>query len=173
MDEKFRGSRQPSGSVAAVGVGAGVGRKIVPLRGAEAWEGSQSELAAGLVYEMGIDSFFGASHAMRPNGPRHTHSFRVQASFVTEALDSVGMTVGFREVSNLLDFEAKRYASTFLNEMEPFTVIEPTGENLASVIFRNLLTSLLATLPDGPKLVGVTLWENPTSYVRVGRGRAA
>ena len=23
------------------------------------------------------------------------------------------------------------------------------------------------------KLIGVTLWENPTSYVRVGRGRAA
>lgn len=147
--------------------------KVVPLRPPGVWAGSQEDLASGLTYEMGIDSFFGASHAMRPNGARHTHSFRVQASFVTEALDASGMTVGFREVSNLLDAEAKRFASMFLNELEPFTVIEPTGENLASLIFRNLLTSLQATLPDGPRLIGVTLWENPTSYVRVGRGRAA
>ncbi|MGH2632829.1 MAG: 6-pyruvoyl trahydropterin synthase family protein [Tepidiformaceae bacterium] len=170
MDNEGSESRRP---VAMAANSEDSGRKVVPLRGAGIWAGSQSELASELVYEMGIDSFFGASHAMRPNGARHTHSFRVQASFVTEELDTSGMTVGFREVSNLLDAEAKRFASKFLNEIEPFTMIEPTGENLASVIFRNLLTSLQTTLPGGPKLIGVTLWENPTSYVRVGRQRAA
>ncbi len=124
-------------------------------------------------YELGIDSFFGASHAMRPSGERHTHSFRVQASFVTDSVDSNGMVVGFREVSNLLDAEAKKYSGRFLNDIEPFTRIQATGENLAAVIFRNLATALAENLPDGTRLVTVTLWENPTSYVRVSQQEAA
>ena len=130
----------------------------------------QAGLTAGLTYELGVDSFFGASHAMRPSGAVHTHSFRVQASFVTDAVDKNGMICGFREVNDLLEFEAKRYANQFLNEIEPFTVIQATGENIASVIYRNLQVGLAESMPFGARLVAVTLWENPTSYVRVGSG---
>lgn len=124
-------------------------------------------------YELGIDSFFGASHAMRPSGERHTHSFRVQASFLTDSVDANGMVIGFREVSNLLEAEAKRYSGRFLNDLEPFTRIQATGENLAAVIFRNMAASLSERLPEGPRLITVTLWENPTSYVRVSQQEAA
>lgn len=131
----------------------------------------QPLLASGLAYELGIDSFFGASHAIRPNGERHTHSFRVQARFVADTVDDSGMLVGFREVTNLLEAEAKRYANRFLNDLEPFAGIQPTGENLAAIVFRDLSTALEEKLPKGPELVAVTLWENPTSYVRVSPRR--
>ncbi len=133
----------------------------------------QGALSAGLAYELGIDSFFGASHSMRPTGERHTHSFRVQASFVTESVDDNGMIVGFREVSDLLDEQAKRFVNRYLNDMEPFAVLQPTGENLAAVIYRDLVSALVEQMADPPRLVSVTLWENPTSYVRVSPGRAA
>jgi len=133
----------------------------------------QRTLAAGMTYELGIDSFFGASLSMRPTGERHSHSFRIQASFVTDSVDDNGMICGFREVSNLLDNEAKRYANCYLNDLDPFLVLQPTGENLASTVYRNLLAALLEEMPGGPELIAVTLWENPTSYVRVGMGRAA
>lgn len=133
----------------------------------------QRAITSGMRYELGIDSFFGASHAMRPSGERHTHSFRVQASFHTDSVDANGMVVGFRDVTNLLDAEARRYSGRFLNELEPFTRIQATGENLAAVIFRNLDAALGESLPGGPQLVTVTLWENPTSYVRVSRQEGA
>lgn len=104
---------------------------------------------------------------MRPDGPRHTHSFRVQATFVAEAVDEDGMVVGFREVSDLLEAEAKKYANAYINDVPPFDEIQPTGENIAAVIFRELSSALQATLFDGPRLVSVTLWENPASYVKV------
>jgi 6-pyruvoyltetrahydropterin/6-carboxytetrahydropterin synthase len=116
---------------------------------------------------MGIDSFFGASHAMRPSGELHTHSFRVQATLVSAQLDEQGMLYGFREVSDLLEAEAKKYANFILNDIEPFNIIQPTGENLAAVILKDLQTTLRHDLPGSPRLIGVTLWENPTSYVRV------
>ncbi len=160
---------------------ADAGPNVVPIKrtrkavapAASAPGSLQATLSAGLAYELGIDSFFGASHAMRPNGERHTHSFRVQASFVTESVDENGMICGFREVSDLLDEQAKRFVNRFLNEMEPFAVLQPTGENLASVIYRDLATALVDRLDDPPKLVSVTLWENPTSYVRISPKEAA
>ena len=133
----------------------------------------QRAMATGMAYELAMDSFFGASHAIRPTGETHTHSFRIQAVFVTDSVDDNGMICGFREVSDLLDFEAKRYVNRFINDIQPFNVVQPTGENLATVIYRNLVDSLANTMPGGPELVSVTLWENPTSSVRVGMWRAA
>lgn len=133
----------------------------------------QQALAAGLRYRLAIDSFFGATHAIRPNGAKHTHSYRVQAVFVTEGVDEQGMVVGFREVANLLEAEAKRFANRFLNELHPFTTVQPTGENLAAVIFRNLEARLIEEMPGGPELVSVTLWENPTVSVTVEARREA
>jgi 6-pyruvoyltetrahydropterin/6-carboxytetrahydropterin synthase len=133
----------------------------------------QRSMAAGMAYELTIDSFFGASHAIRPSGERHTHSFRVQGAFVTDSVDDNGMICGFREVSDILDREARKYVNQFINEIKPFDIVQPTGENLATVIFRNVVTALTTDMPGGPELVSVTLWENPTSSVRVGMWRAA
>lgn len=133
----------------------------------------QRAMATGMAYELAMDSFFGASHAIRPNGERHTHSFRIQATFVTDSVDENGMICGFREVSDILDAEARRYVNRFINDIKPFDVVQPTGENLATVIYRNLLAALAENMPGGPELVSVTLWENPTSSVRVGMWRAA
>ncbi|MEO9255864.1 MAG: 6-carboxytetrahydropterin synthase [Tepidiformaceae bacterium] len=135
-------------------------------------ERTQLQLVDGFVYELGIDSFFGASHAMRPNGERHTHSFRIQARFVAESVDESGMLVGFREVTTLLEAQAKRYANRHLNDLDAFAGIQPTGENLATVVFRDLTDTLKSSLPDAPELVAITLWENPTIYVKVGRRQA-
>ena len=120
-----------------------------------------------LSFELGIDSFFGASHSMRPDGARHTHSFRIQATFVTDEVDEEGMVVGFREVSDLLEREARRYANAYINDIPPFDVIQPTGENIATVVFKNLAAALEVELEQGPRLIAVTLWESPTSYVKV------
>lgn len=133
----------------------------------------QRSMASGMAYELAMDSFFGASHAIRPSGARHTHSFRIQATFVTSSVDENGMICGFREVSDILNAEARRYVNQFINEIAPFDMVQPTGENLATVIYRNLITALDEEMPGGPELVSVTLWENPTSSVRVGAWRAA
>ncbi len=142
---------------------------VVPLHAPANAEALQANASRGITYEVAIDSFFGASHAMRPKGDRHTHSFRVQAAFVTDHIDHNGMTVGFREVSDLLNNEARKYANQFLNEIEPFRQIQSTGENLAAIIFHNLHEAITIRIPDGPRLIAVTLWENPTSYIRVSR----
>ena len=146
------------------------GARIIPFRrpGSERERRTlQEAVSEGLVYEMGIDSFFGASHFMRPNGAVHTHSFRIQAMFETAQVDDHGMMLGFREVNDVLEAEARKYANRVLNDIEPFTVIEPTGENLAAIILRNLQTRLVHDVVGCPRLIALTLWENPTNFIRV------
>ena len=104
---------------------------------------------------------------MRPDGDQHVHSFRIQATFVASAVDDSGMIIGYREVSDLLELQARHYAKRFINEVEPFTVIRPTGENIAAVIFRDLSVAVAQRFPRGPELTAVTLWENPSSSIRV------
>lgn len=133
--------------------------------------GQQRQLSAGLSYEMGIDSFFGSSHAIRPGGPRHTHSFRVQVTLVSDALDEEGMMRGFRGVSNVLSEEVQRLANRFLNEIEPFDVLQPTSENLAGFLFQRLRIGLVTSAGSDSGVVALTLWENPTTYVRVRAAR--
>ena len=137
-----------------------------------AMAGAQRQLSAGLSYEMGIDSFFGASHAIRPDGPRHTHSFRVQVTLVSDALDEEGMMRGFRGVSNVLNEEIQQLANRFLNEIEPFDVIQATSENLAGFLFRKLREGLAGSNGSDSGVVALTLWENPTTYVRVRAAHA-
>jgi 6-pyruvoyltetrahydropterin/6-carboxytetrahydropterin synthase len=127
---------------------------------------SAPELTAGLTYELAVDSFFGAAHAMRPGGARHTHSFRVQATFVNDRIDDHGMVVGFREMTDLLESEARRFANSFINDIPPFDHIQPTAENIAAYILRSVQYELRLRPEGSPRLVAVTLWENPTSYVK-------
>ena len=56
----------------------------------------QRAMATGMAYELAMDSFFGASHAIRPSGERHTHSFRVQAVFVIEEYGQSGPMLMWR-----------------------------------------------------------------------------
>lgn len=157
------------------------GTKIVPIRAPRDVRAvppthaprPEGQIAIGMTYELAIDSFFGASHSMRPNGERHAHSFRVQAAFVTDHIDDDGVTVGFREVSDLLDHEARKYSNQYLNGMEPFRDLQATEENLAALVFYNVAWAPHTEIPHGPKLVAITLWENPTSYIKVSRTRMA
>lgn len=141
--------------------------ETVAIRAAVPALATQRLLSGGLTYEMGIDSFFGASHAVGADGPRHTHSFRVQVTLVSDTVDEQGMMRGFRGVSNVLNDEVQQLANRFLNEVAPFDVLQPTGENLAAFLFRRLCDGLASAEGSDSGVVALTLWENPTTYVRV------
>lgn len=90
---------------------------------------------APLRHQLGIDSFFAASHRKRPHGERHSHSFRLQALIAHHEINADGMLVGFREASDLLETEAKPNGNQDINEVPPFVDLQATGENIATVLF--------------------------------------
>jgi 6-pyruvoyltetrahydropterin/6-carboxytetrahydropterin synthase len=116
-------------------------------------------------YELGVDLFFNASHRVRTNGqpgPTHPHSWRVQARFSGDATNKNGILVGFAEAKEIVQQRVSRFNGQLLNDIKPFDEVQPTSENLASILY-NDIKSKLEPLPL--KLHSVSIWESPTNFV--------
>jgi 6-pyruvoyltetrahydropterin/6-carboxytetrahydropterin synthase len=82
---------------------------------------------------------------------------------VTSTLDETGMGIDFgkmkaaaREVGDGLDHR-------YLNDLEPFTEINPTAENIAAYMYREVSSRLNS---ETVKVNAVTLWETDRACVR-------
>lgn len=91
----------------------------------------------------------------------HGHNYRVEVLVASRKLDSMGIVMDFRELKSLLRQVMSDLDHRFLNEVEPFMDENPSAENIARLIFRNL-----SPLIEKPvELVEVIVWENDSCSV--------
>ena len=114
------------------------------------------------MFELTVKQHFDAAHALRGyqgqcenvHGHRFTVVIRIQASH----LNDIGIAYDFRIIKKNLKIVLDRFDHTNLNEIPPFDNINPSSENLAYIVYNELLPLL-----DGNKLVSVQVWESPES----------
>ena len=97
------------------------------------------------MYELTIQTEFCAAHAIVIGGvrePLHGHNFHVTACVSALDLDSEGLAVDFHAVERTLRHLLKPWDNQNLNEVEPFTTLNPTAELIAKVIADRLALSL-------------------------------
>ncbi len=117
------------------------------------------------MYEVTIETHFSSAHRLRHyNGEcerLHGHNWDVKVSVASEELDDLGMVMDFKvlkgETNKLMD----KFDHQYLNEIPPFTELNPTTENIAKYIFDELSRSINT---DSAKVSKITVWESPTSY---------
>ncbi len=89
----------------------------------------------------------------------HGHNWRVEVTVAGRELDGLGMLIDFRvlkqEVARVIDTLDHYY----LNEIEPFRSVNPTAENIAAYVYRELA----GRLPAGVAVQAVKVWESPHS----------
>jgi 6-pyruvoyltetrahydropterin/6-carboxytetrahydropterin synthase len=88
--------------------------------------------------------------------PNHGHSWQVEATLATDALDGEGMAFDFVAVRAALAELTARLDHRDLNTVPPFDTLSPTTERIAGWFF----DGLKARLPGAP-LAEVTVWEGP------------
>jgi 6-pyruvoyltetrahydropterin/6-carboxytetrahydropterin synthase len=112
------------------------------------------------VYLVRARARFEAAHHLRSYRGKpesaHGHSWNVEAVLRTERLDSEGMAFDFVELQSALRAVLARFDHGDLNAIDPFDALTPSTENVARVVFNELL----AALPRAP-LAEVTVWEGP------------
>ncbi len=96
----------------------------------------------------------------------HGHNFVVEVETVAHDLDAVGMAIDFTELERQLASIAQELDHRMLNEIPPFTEVNPTAENIAAFFWTRLGASL-AGLPRGDRvrLTAVTVRENGRTSV--------
>ena len=115
------------------------------------------------MYEATIETHFSSAHRLRHyNGEcerLHGHNWNVRVTIASEKLNDLGMVIDFKELKGKTNRFMDRFDHQYLNEVSPFTELNPTTENIARYIF----DELSKTINTGSiKVSKVTVWESPT-----------
>ena len=118
-------------------------------------------------YTLKILADFASAHTLR-NYPgacarMHGHNWKVEVEVVAAQLDDVGMGVDFKVIKQATRDIAARLDHRYLNDLEPFSRINPTAENIAAYFHRELFAQLNS---PGIRVHAVTLWETERACVR-------
>jgi 6-pyruvoyltetrahydropterin/6-carboxytetrahydropterin synthase len=111
-----------------------------------------------------IETRFASAHQLRGYMGKcenlHGHNWKVQVHVSAEKLNDIDLAIDFHELKHYADEVVGQLDHAFLNDLFPFTEINPSSENIAKWIF----DSLNKKLDDQPvQLSAVTVWESDTA----------
>ncbi|MGD1119921.1 MAG: 6-carboxytetrahydropterin synthase QueD [Dehalococcoidales bacterium] len=126
------------------------------------------------MYEITVEKHFDAAHYLRDYQGKcenlHGHRYTIVVKVSASKLNDIGLAYDFTDLKAHVDKILDRYDHTCLNDVKPFDKINPSAENLASTIYKELKKSLGAArdkklAKDYVKLVSVSAFETPEQGV--------
>jgi 6-pyruvoyltetrahydropterin/6-carboxytetrahydropterin synthase len=112
------------------------------------------------MYRLKIIDSFSAGHQLKCYRGKcervHGHNFRVEVIVEGNTLDRAGLLMDFKDLKKRLAAILDELDHQMLNQLPPFKKTNPSSENLAAHIFRDLA----ARLPKKLKLLEVWVWES-------------
>lgn len=117
-------------------------------------------------YSIRIEARFEAAHFLRSYRgvaePLHGHSYKVEAvlSGSGAGLDPDAIAVDFVTSKGELERLAKKLDYTCVNDIPPFTEINPSAENIAEWFWEELSAAVSA---EKASVDSVTVWEGPVN----------
>jgi 6-pyruvoyltetrahydropterin/6-carboxytetrahydropterin synthase len=117
------------------------------------------------MYQISVEQHFDAAHFLRGHKGKceavHGHRFLVIVTLQAAKLDKIGMAYDFTVLKKQLGEIIGRFDHACLNDVPPFDKINPSSENIASTVFKELRT----TLADAPvTITRVEVWETPQNH---------
>lgn len=116
------------------------------------------------MYHVSIQTHFSAAHHLRNYHGQcenlHGHNWKVEVTVSTEQLDEAGMALDFTILKKKTTALIKQLDHHNLNDIPPFTTINPSSENIAAFLY-NLLTEALQEC--NVTLTTVSVWESENS----------
>jgi len=119
------------------------------------------------MFEIFRERVFAASHQLRGYKGRcerlHGHNWKVRVHLAAAELDEVGMVLDFHELDDIMGEAIDPFDHCHLNDVEPFTELNPSSENIARVICERVGARLENTRV---KVLHCDVWENERSRAR-------
>jgi 6-pyruvoyltetrahydropterin/6-carboxytetrahydropterin synthase len=116
------------------------------------------------MYQVSVRQHFDAAHYLRGYGGKcealHGHRFEVVVSVEAGKLNEIGIAFDFVELKKYVGEVLKRFDHVCLNDIKPFDKINPSSENIAATIYKELKKRL-----SGVVISQVEVWESPESRV--------
>lgn len=94
------------------------------------------------MYTVTVEDDFSAAHNLRNYKGKceklHGHNYRVRLTVSGNTLDKSGMLVDFTILKNILKNVLSKFDHGYLNDIPPFDKINPTAENIAEQICKQI-----------------------------------
>jgi len=118
------------------------------------------------MYKLTIEDSFASAHQLRGYEGKcenlHGHNWKVVLNVKGEKLNNIGLLIDFKELKTILKNILNLLDHKNINELAPFTEINPSSENIARFIFHSSSKELLQINQD-IEVDSVTVWESDTS----------
>lgn len=115
-----------------------------------------------------VEARFEAAHYLREyrgiSEPLHGHSYKVEAELAGQdgGVDQDAIAVDFVSAKRKLEILAKKLDYGCINDVEPFTTINPSAENIAEWFAAELQREVAE---ESAIVTAVTIWEGPVNSV--------
>ena len=111
------------------------------------------------MYELKIKKSFEAAHFLRNYQGRcenmHGHGYVVEVYIRSQKLNEIGYVMDFTKIKMHLDKVLSSLDHHCLNELDFFSTVNPTAENIACYIFEKLNDHI----EENSSLYAVEVWE--------------
>ena len=122
-----------------------------------------------MTFTVRVEARFEAAHFLREyrgiSEPLHGHSYKVEADLVARGggVDADAIAVDFVSAKRKLEALAKKLDYGCINDVAPFTEINPSAENIAEWFARELGSALE---DENALVAAIRVWEGPVNSVR-------
>jgi 6-pyruvoyltetrahydropterin/6-carboxytetrahydropterin synthase len=122
------------------------------------------------MFEVTVEAGFSSGHYLRNYHGKcenpHGHNYRVLVTLAGQELDETGLLLDFKLLKNLLKPVVDYLDHKMINDLPPFTELNPSAENLARYFFDETSKELREMTGGRVRLKDCTVFETDTSFAR-------
>jgi 6-pyruvoyltetrahydropterin/6-carboxytetrahydropterin synthase len=122
------------------------------------------------MFEVTVQAHFSSGHYLRNYHGKcenpHGHNYRVLVTLIGEELDEAGMLLDFKLLKHVLRPTVEYLDHQMINDLEPFTTINPSAENLARYFYQQTASQLGHLEQGRVRIKDCTVFETDTSFAR-------
>lgn len=122
------------------------------------------------MFIVSVQAHYDAAHFLRKYAGKcerlHGHRYVVEVALQARDVDESGIAFDFVDVKRYLRELADALDHRNLNDIPPFTEIEPSAENQARYFYQELRKRLPPAMAEA--LLYARVWETPTQWAQFG-----
>jgi len=124
----------------------------------------------GIMFEVTVEDSFAAGHYLRNYKGKcenpHGHNYKIRVTLAGAELDKAGLLLDFKDLREVIKHVIERLDHQMINDIEPFTVINPSAENLAKYFYDESNSRLQSVTKGRVRVKDVTVFETDTTTAK-------
>jgi len=121
----------------------------------------------GIMFEVTVEDSFAAGHYLRNYRGKcenpHGHNYKIRVTLAGNELDRAGLLLDFKDLRDVMKHVIERLDHQMINDIQPFTELNPSAENLAKYFYDETNGRLRSSTNGRVWVKTVTVFETDTT----------